>query len=372
MKFLLQLIVVNSIVFSPAFSAVAYAGTEINNGGAGISINGKVATFYSAEMEVNPTPLETSLVMNMTGALVRSLDLPSRVDIELIENILPSFDRKYYAVTEKSIDQSTLKIIKEQYSKITNQPVENITIFALTDPATKITLLLPDYFKLNVNEQRAILFHESLWINERVKTYENMIEIERETQIFAEYPADCIPRYNLTKKIESIFNEKLWALNSIFKCQTQKYFSYTSAKEIPITDFASRAEINTLAQILLRSYFKMPADNQLKDLFINQINTNPNNKMFLASKTALVEAIQDQSISLDPIFYGQLLPFESDPLSQNNIELLAKNLRTADMAYGFSDYDLFRMILTNRYSAAHLRLEMTYDSINRGQNKIAE
>jgi hypothetical protein len=367
MKFLLQLIVVNCFIFS-----LAFAGTEINNGGAGISINGKVATFYSAEMEVNPTPLETTLVMIRTGNLVSSLDLPNRVGMELVENILPSFDRKYYAVTEESIDQSTLKIIKEQYGKITNESVENITIFALTDPAKKITLLLPDYFKLTESEQMAILFHESLWINERVKSYENMMEIERDTQIFAAYPEDCIPRYNLTKKIENIFHEKLWALNSIFKCQTQKYFSYTSSREIPFNDFASRAETNTLAKILLRSYFKMPADNQLYDLFINQINTNPNYKIFLASKTALIEALKDGSINLNPIFFGNPLEFDSTPLSQKNIDLLVQNLSTADMAYGFKEFDLFRIIITNRFTSSHLRIEMSYESIDKGHNKIAE
>lgn len=366
MNFLLQLILVNSFVFS------LYAGTEINNGGAGISINGKVATFYSAEMEVNPTPLKVTDAMDKTARLIKGLSIPNRAGIELTSNILPSFDRTYYAVTAESINQSTLDLIKEQYGKITHESVENITIFALTDPKTKITLLLPDYFKLNESEQIAILFHESLWINERVKTYEHMIDIEKATQIYAMYEEECVPRYNLTKMIEQIFNENLWALNSVFRCQTQKYHTYTVAMSVPFNDFASRAETTTLAKILLRSYFKMPVDVELYELFINQINTNPNFKIFLTSKTALVEALNDTNITTVLEFSGKQLLFDSNPLSQKNIETLSEMLSNSDIQYGFSDTDSFRMSLHYRYSARYLSINMSYDSINKGRTKIVE
>lgn len=372
MKFLLQLIVVSSLALSPLYAGIKYTGTEVNNGGAGISINGKVATFYSAELQISPEPLKRTLTMSATANLISKMELPKRVTIELVENLLPSFDRKYYAVKAESLDQGTIEFIKKQYSKITNQPVENITIFALTDSANKITLLLPDFFKLNDSEQMAILFHESLWINERVKSYEHMIEIEKDTQIFAMYPDDCSPRYNLTKRIENIFNEKLWALNAIFGCQTQKYFSYTAAPSVPLNDFISRDEATTLAEILLRTSLKMPVSNQLYELFLNQIKKNLNYKMFLSSKLALIEALRDPSINTSIIVYGTPLPYDPIPLSQNNINILAQNLSTARLMYGFLDFDFFNMTILNSFTSAHMQIDMTYDPNNKGNNKVTE
>lgn len=344
------------------------AGTEINNGGAGISINGKVATFYSAQMQVNPVPLKTSSTMTILTGLIKKLNIPNNATIELSENVIPSFDRTYYAVTEESIDPETLRTIKEEYSRVTKTSVENITIFALTDPQSKITLLLPDYFKLNENEQVAILFHESLWINKRVKNYENMLEIEKDTQIYSMYPHDCTPRYNLIKRIEAIFNEKTWALNSIFRCETEKYHVYTNAGSVPFYDFFNSTEMGTFAQITLTSFFNNHSDINLIDLLLSQINDQNNFKTFLGSKRALVEALKDQDMSMSILITGSPLAFDSkNPTSQYNTDILTQEFDNNQIIYGFLNYNYFELTLSSHLTSRNIKIILSRNSRNKNE-----
>lgn len=338
----------------------AFAGTEINNGGAGISINGEVATFYSAEMKVNPTPLTDVPSIDTLLTLIKKLNLPKNVQMELSESIRPSFDRTYYAVSPETINQATLKKIKEEYSKLTNKSPDQITIFALTDPERKITLLLPDFFKLNDNEKVAILLHESLWINKRVKTYANMLEIEKDMQIYATYPNDCTPRYNLIKKIESIFKEKLWALNAIFRCQTDAYHVYSNAESVAMTDFLSHSEMDTFARILLTSLSPNPLTAELHELFLKQINEPTNFKTFLGSKRALVQALQNDELEIRIDYKTKLSPVETPfPASQKNVDALIEILKTSNVLYGFSNYTFFEMNIANSVTAKGITLTIT-------------
>lgn len=367
MKLTLKFIVICFTLLQPVYAKhkpgkIVVRGTEINNGGAGISINGKVATFYSAEMQVNPSPLKTLLSINTLTNLIKNLYLPNNAKIELTENVLPSFDRRYYSVTQESIDPSTLDTIKEEYSKITKTSADNITIFALTDPKSKITLLLPDFFKLNEDEQVAILFHESLWINERVTTYQNMLEIEKDMQIYSMYPTDCNPRYNLTKRIERIFNEKLWSLNSIFNCEAEKYHKYTNSSDISMLDFLNILEMETFAKIILTSYFNIPKDKHLYDLFLTQISSPNSFKNFMVSKRALIEAIQDSSISTSITFDQSFIDLQwATPLSDYNVKIFTNFLiQNSRMPYGSLNYSFFEKNIYAPGTSKNMQLNLTY------------
>lgn len=356
LKFKLILISIYCCVLQPAL-----AGTEINDGGAGISINGEVATFYSAQMRVNPTPLTAIPSSDSLTKLIKKLDLPHKVQMELSENITPSFDRNYYAVSQEAINQSTLQIIKEEYSKITKIPLDQITIFALTDPEKKITLLLPDFFKLNGHEQVAILFHESLWINKRVKTYANMLAIEKDAQIYSMYPNDCVPSYNLIKKIESLFNENFWSLNSIFKCQAFKYRTYTNAASISMTDLFNSSEMDTFARIILTSLPDQTSNPDLYDLLLKQINDPANFKTFLESKRAFVEALKNDQMRVSLNFKNNLLSLESPyPESPNNVDAMVKSLNKSQLLYGFYDYDFFELNISDTRTATSIKMNILY------------
>lgn len=376
MKLTLKLIVICFIVLQPVYAKlqprkVTLQGTEINNGGAGISINGKVATFYSAEMQVNPTPLKGMPSINALAGLIKKLYLPNNVGIELSDNVLPSFDRKYYAVTQESINQSTLQTIKEEYSKTTKTSAENITIFALTDPISKITLLLPDYFKLNEDEQVAILFHESLWINERVTSYKNMLEIEKDMQIYSMYPSDCNPRYNITKRIQRIFNEKLWALNTIFLCESGKYHRYTNAGSLIVADFLNPSEMDTFAKIILISYFNVPKNKQLYDLFSTQLSSSNSFKNFMGTKSAFLEALQDSSVTTSIIFNSPSLAFEwKNPVSEYNVKTFTDFLKeNSKIPYGVMKYNLFEMNIYSENTSNNMEITLIY---NPNKNKYDE
>lgn len=358
MKRILKLILIS--VYCCALGP-AIAGTEINNGGAGISINGEVATFYSAQLRVNPTPLRDVPSLNTLTNLVRKFNIPKNVKMELAENIKPSFDRKYYAVAPETINQTTLQLIKEEYSKLTKTPPDQITIFALTDPESKITLLLPDFFKLNEDEKVAILFHESLWINRRVKNYADMLEIEKDMQILSMYPTECVPLYNLTKKIESIFGEKFWSINTIFKCQTDKYHIYSNADSVAMTDFFNSSEMSTLAQIILTRLPNRPSNAELYELLSKQINEPTNLKIFSASKNAFVQTLKDDELEITVIYKNNMYP--NDPFASefgNSVNALVKLLNKMNFYYDFYNTDIFNLSLSNPGTAESIKITINY------------
>lgn len=265
------------------------AGTEIQNGGGGISINGEVATFYSAELKILPEPLPPNEDFIKLEELLGKLSIPNRVKVELFQNIQPSYTRRYYSVDQNYVNSALLEKIKLEYSRITGLDIKNLTVFALTDPETQITLLLPDYFKLTPSEKRAILFHESLWINNRVKNYSEMLKIEKSAQIYFTFPDDCVSNALILDELEKIFQERLWTLTNSLKCEINKYLRFSHDSVVPFLDFFDHPSLGVLAELLVNSTpFNQPKNLQIQLARVLQAERS---NIFNLSQTALAREL---------------------------------------------------------------------------------
>lgn len=279
-----------ALIVTLLLSTQIQAGTEIQNGGGGISINGHVATFYSASMKVYPEPLTRNSDFDNLESLIGKLIIPNRVKLELIQNISPSFKRRYYSVDQNSVDSALLATIKEEYHRATNIPLEELTIFALTDPKTQVTLLLPDYFKLNTSERQAILLHESLWINSRVPNYSKMLEIDQAAQIYFTFPDDCVSTSYFLEQLESIFKERLWTFGTSLSCEVAYYQRVSRTNGVPYLDFFEYENLQAFAKLLLNSsrYYQPEREQQA---LANSLEKSTS-RIFNTSKEHLIKELR--------------------------------------------------------------------------------
>jgi hypothetical protein len=165
-------------VYLMLFSFSLLAGTEIQNGGTGLMINGKVATFYSAKINIIPSPLVNTEGMSELLTKISTLNVDSKTKFELIKSISPSTNRNYYRVANDDPNSPEIKSIIAEYERVTHIDGDELTLFGITNPQTQTTLLFPSFFKLSATEKMAILFHESMWMTNRVTSIEEMVTLE--------------------------------------------------------------------------------------------------------------------------------------------------------------------------------------------------
>jgi len=159
-------------------TSFTFAGTEIQNGGVGLKIDGKVATFYSSQVSIFPTPLHTIEGMSALLDEIENLSVGSSTKFHLIQSIMPNYERKYYQLDSVGTDDEVLKKIIREYQEKTGIDSKDLTVFGITNPNTKTTLLLNDFFSISPVEKQTILFHESMWISGRVQSIDQMIKLE--------------------------------------------------------------------------------------------------------------------------------------------------------------------------------------------------
>ncbi|HEX7672652.1 MAG TPA: hypothetical protein VF412_00705 [Bdellovibrio sp.] len=188
-----------ALILGLLISVNALAWREVGNGGGGIlGPDGRYSTFFSANIPVKPDPIEASEIQGLDYLVnkISQLDIPEKQKSDILFQIYPSGDRAYYTVDESKLDAMVLDQLKEQYSKTMGVPKEHVVIYAMTDPKTLETFLMPAFFKLKPSEKAAILFHESLWINNPDSTYDQIVAAEQSAQAFFEHPEDNKAFYN--------------------------------------------------------------------------------------------------------------------------------------------------------------------------------
>lgn len=174
-------------IISPNLLAQGQSG----NGGGGIIRNGDVMTFGSAKILVDRIDIKTVPEIQLTSLAVLNHPLLSgTLKSDLLKAINPSASRQYRRVSEGEFTNSLLEKIKEEYKKIAKTETEVITLFAITDTSSKVTTLLPDFFRLTSIEKQAILFHEALWIVRPNENYQNIVEAEIAFQAYLEDQKD--------------------------------------------------------------------------------------------------------------------------------------------------------------------------------------
>lgn len=158
-------------------TSLSFAGTEIQNGGVGLKIDGKVATFYSAKLDVIPAPLTQIGGLDRLLNEIGALRIGSRSKFKLISAIIPGPERKYFQVNNERSNDANIRQIIEEYQRSIGATAE-LTILGITNPVSKNTLLFSDFFNLSPIEKSVILFHESMWITGHIGSISQMIEIE--------------------------------------------------------------------------------------------------------------------------------------------------------------------------------------------------
>ncbi|UYL09673.1 hypothetical protein B9G69_003680 [Bdellovibrio sp. SKB1291214] len=175
-----------SIVLIILFSLNVYAAKEVQNGGGGTKEGGNYQTFGSARITVNKEALAYASVpgLSLLNEKLLAMPVPDNVKADLAAAVIPSFARSYHQITEDKFDPQTRKELTLIYSQILHVPVDQVVIFAVTEPTTKRTMLLPEFFRLSEIEQAAVLFHEALWIVNQKATYQQIISIEQSAQAY--------------------------------------------------------------------------------------------------------------------------------------------------------------------------------------------
>ncbi|MFM6930465.1 MAG: hypothetical protein ACKOX6_18525 [Bdellovibrio sp.] len=176
-----------SLVF---FSTSGFAGGEVRNGGGGWTSDGQYMTFYSAKIPAQRSPLEVSGVPGLNYLIQKILTLQTSENVknQLLTAIFPTEDRSYHSTNASQFDEKLKQELRQKYAQLMNIPVENVVLFATTDPESRETILLPEFYQLKETEQAAILFHEALWVLNPLLKYADVVAAESAAQAFFEQP----------------------------------------------------------------------------------------------------------------------------------------------------------------------------------------
>lgn len=179
------------IIVALAILAVfpAYAGKEAGNGGGGIRRSGRLLTLGTAGVRLHLEPLSAEEIPGFSelNKGILKLALSEHDSSSLTKAAWPSSQRNYFRVTESEMDPKTLAELKKIYRDLLGSQVNpnEIEIFAITNPKTKETYLLPSFFALdNKASQAAILFHEGTWIANPKAKYDQVVDAEMSFEKF--------------------------------------------------------------------------------------------------------------------------------------------------------------------------------------------
>lgn len=242
------------------FSLRALGGTEIQNGGGGLVIDGTVATFGTANVEIEelnhfnfPSLLELSFELSR-------LSTQPKIKSELLSFLSPSKKRKYFKIEDGKQDLELINKIKEKYTKEFGEQYSNnkITIFAITNTETYVTLLLPDFFKLGIIEKQVVLFHELMWLTKKIENLSEMIDLEIKFQKMLEN-RDIKSKFEFYITLSNIYDEDFSGLlNSMLAIETEAYRKKNSIdSKIMLGSIFSADTMAALAHYIRNNYLKL-------------------------------------------------------------------------------------------------------------------
>ena len=189
-----------------ALSAAAFAdseGGQDGNGGGGVIVGGRYMTFYSAGFYTEPKPIAEEMKIPGLNKVLSFLQefphLTKASKAELMTALVPSSSRQYFKVQKDKFTNTVRKRLLAEYARVTEQPVESLVIFAVTDSYSKTTYLLPEFYSLKEQDQEAILVHEAYWIVHPKSLYNTVIDAEKSFQAVLDEPEDSARVYDMVK-----------------------------------------------------------------------------------------------------------------------------------------------------------------------------
>jgi hypothetical protein len=176
-------------------------GGQEGNGAGGIRRNGNYLTFYSAGIIINPRPKlanEIPTLDQVIAFLSTTKVMSSTQAGSWLEKVLPSDKHQYFDVDPSYFTPQVELRLKAEYSRVTGIPVNELTLFAITDPKAGETYLLPTFYKLKKDtEKMAILMHENAWLDCPKCQYKDIVKLEMLSQAHFENPNDAKRAYAL-------------------------------------------------------------------------------------------------------------------------------------------------------------------------------
>lgn len=219
-----------ALILLGSFSANAYR--EVGNGAGGLQSDGHYSTYFSANIPVKPDPMDASEIPGMSSLInkISALDIPEQQKSDILFQIFPSGERNYYRVDESKLDKDNFNNIVKKYSATMGVPEDHVVVFALTDPKTSDTYLMPAFFQLTDFEKAAVLFHESLWLRNPYSRYDEIVSAEQTAQAFFEHPENNKNYYNFYYLLSKLTNTHSLLIYPIFKREMQGGIPWSSDK----------------------------------------------------------------------------------------------------------------------------------------------
>jgi hypothetical protein len=166
---------------------------EPARGGGGVLQNGKYMSFYSAGLYAEPSPVVMTEVPNL-NTLVNFLNqfeyLSQETKLKWINLILPSGSHQYYRAQNDKLSPEIQDRLLEEYARLTKQPKASIRLFAITDTNSRVTFLLPDFYKLSALDQMGILVHEAMWLVYPQTDYSFIVNAEMAVEAAIDQPTN--------------------------------------------------------------------------------------------------------------------------------------------------------------------------------------
>lgn len=184
--------------------------SHVGNGGGGLLIQGKYMTFYSAHVLIEKTPLGPEEIpgMSFLRDQISQLAMDNESRGHLFDMIFPRTTRRYFKADKNQISEKDRKALIAEYSKLMKVPTKQVVLFALTNPKTGNTFLMPEFFKLSTaTAQAAILFHESSWVQNPEQSYAQVVAAEESSQAYFENPSDAAKYLSFYRMLSSLLEE---------------------------------------------------------------------------------------------------------------------------------------------------------------------
>jgi hypothetical protein len=198
----------------------AQAIQDIGNGGGGVLIDGEHLTFYSASIPLEKATLDRDQIpgMNLLLQNISSLSLSPSLKTQLNLWVLPTAQRRYFKGDDTQITAKQRRDLVRVYARLMHIPENKVALFALTNPDTKETVLLPDFFELkSPTAQAAVLFHESLWLSSTGPVnYASVVAGEQTAQAYFENAQDGKKYYAFYNMLAGFLKDPSLPLRAAF------------------------------------------------------------------------------------------------------------------------------------------------------------
>ena len=175
---------------------LSFAATADDHAGGGIFQNGKYMSFYSAGLYTEPQPVAANAMIpglnNLVGFLNKFSYLSEETKLKWINLILPTSEHHYYRAQDDKFSPEIRDRLIEEYARLTKQPKADLRLFAITDTNSRVTFLLPDFYKLNSLDQMGILMHEALWLATPEADYAQIVNSEMAIEAVIDQPENII------------------------------------------------------------------------------------------------------------------------------------------------------------------------------------